>query len=64
MKSQIYHAPLGEGINRAWVTLEKLTDDDSDDSGWEWIKRAAVGVGFVVFVMAVFAFLMCVLNPA
>jgi len=59
MKSQIYHAPLGEGINRAWVTLEKLTDDG--DVGAEHIVKATL---FLLSLAAVTACLLIVFNPA
>jgi len=59
MKSQIYHAPLGEGINRAWVTLEKLTDDG--DIGAGYIIKATL---FLLTLAAVTAFLLMAFNPA
>ena len=57
MKPQIYHAPIGDGQNRVWVQLERLTDDDA---GSGYIIKATLAV---LTIAAVFGIILCMINP-
>lgn len=59
MRSQIYHAPIGEGRGRIWVRLEQLMDED-DDIGASYIIKAIIAL---LLFAAVFAGILCMTNP-